>query len=59
MMFETYFFKDVNVTTITRFWQTPLKLDGKLVGIHLRGGCISIIDFDLWMNVEENMEALQ
>ena len=33
--------KDFNVIKITRFWQTPLKLDGKIIGINLRGGYVS------------------
>ena len=42
------------------FSQTPLKHDGETIGINLRGGCcISLINFDLWMNAEENMAALQ
>ena len=43
--------KDVNVTKITSSWQTPLKLDGKIIGINLRGGCVSrlsILIFE-WM----------
>ena len=39
--------KDVNVTKITSFWQTPLKLDGKIIGI------------DLWKNAEIKYGRLQ